>query len=216
MRVPVQDRHEHLGRAGREQHVADAAAEVPRAWKSSQTRSALVSALFPAEIRTTGMSLAYNLAVTLLGGVAPRRGDRPARQPRVLLHSRRGALDPSHRGSPQGLRAAVKPSARRWRSRTDPNPQPLPALLSRGCGVPVTRWKTSPSTSATAAEGRRSRRSTGTLECSSPFRAGAGSGRPRPGVPSKEPLLGHISAGADWVWRVQRQRRLLCSDPSAQ
>ncbi|MDV6274441.1 MFS transporter [Rhodococcus erythropolis] len=32
---------------------------------------ALMSSLFPAEIRTTGMSLSYNLGVTLLGGIAP-------------------------------------------------------------------------------------------------------------------------------------------------
>ena len=32
---------------------------------------ALMSSLFPAEIRATGMSLSYNLGVTLLGGIAP-------------------------------------------------------------------------------------------------------------------------------------------------
>lgn len=32
---------------------------------------ALVSSMFPVEIRTTGMSLAYNIGVTLMGGLAP-------------------------------------------------------------------------------------------------------------------------------------------------
>lgn len=32
---------------------------------------ALMSSLFPAEIRATGMSLSYNFGVTLLGGIAP-------------------------------------------------------------------------------------------------------------------------------------------------
>lgn len=32
---------------------------------------ALMSAMFPVEIRTTGMSLAYNIGVTLMGGLAP-------------------------------------------------------------------------------------------------------------------------------------------------
>lgn len=32
---------------------------------------AMRSAMFPAQIRTTGLSLGYNIGVTVLGGVAP-------------------------------------------------------------------------------------------------------------------------------------------------
>ena len=32
---------------------------------------ALLTELFPSEVRTTGVSVAYNVGVTLLGGIAP-------------------------------------------------------------------------------------------------------------------------------------------------
>ena len=59
---------------------------------------ALMSSLFPAEIRATGMSLSYNLGVTLLGGIAPLvltwliSTNRLARRPELLLHDRRSSF----------------------------------------------------------------------------------------------------------------------------